>query len=117
MLKLVGVLLIILAVYAPVSVFAGLPPFGIYNETVYVYEEIADESSVYSQPGIKEPRGLETVKSTIPLDDPETYGLRLNYVDNNYVNDNPWFFGSMPIFFGFLIGGIVCIVVGGKRRA
>ena len=70
--KLIGIILIILAVYSNISFFANTPPFNT-DEKVYTYQitETTDQTIAL----LLEPK--KEVTTFVPLQNPEEIGLKL----------------------------------------
>jgi len=106
--KIIGIILLAFAVFTPISLFSGLPPFGTDQITIWTYQRIS-EDPIYNLPGLVYPKPEEEniVKAEVKIESPEDYRLQL--IREEKVPTDGWFFGTMPIMVGCLVSGIYLI--------
>ncbi len=113
----IGVLLLLFAIYIPISLFGSLSPFGSENRDLYVYEFIP--SLLNELPGSIELKDISntgvTVSSYGQIQDPEYYGLELTRKTMDY-EDNFWYYPTVGIFILCFTCGVVLISAGATRR-
>ena len=107
--KILGIFLLLFAVYTPISLFANIPPFSTDKEA-YIYDSIPlllnelPESVDVKE--ISEFGSRVITRNEIP--NPEYYGLELTR--KSHAEANLWYYPTIFIFFACIIGGIFLIV-------
>jgi len=109
--KLIAVLLILIGIYSPISLFVNIPPFDT-DKVLYTYRQIEDTqaNSIYNIKGLVYPekqKPLE-VKTTIIIDNPAEYGLVYDG-ESPYTDGGNWFFPSWAVCVVGISGGMILL--------
>ncbi len=102
--RILGVCLLVFAVFTPISLWGLHPPFGRGAETIWTYQYIS-EDPLYSIPGLvyPDPEDERIVRTKIEIEDPEIYNLEL--ITSRSIPTTGWVLGTIPI-------EVFCILMG-----
>ena len=109
--KLIGILLLLFAVYTPISLFgSNLPPFST-DKDLYVYHPAP--TLLNGLPESVNVKSISTygmrVETYNQIPNPEDYGLELKEETKDFMG-NIWYYPTLVIFVVCIFGGIFCLI-------